>query len=440
MRDEDISCLPVVDEGRLVGIITDGDMTNRVVAAGLSAEDPVRPVMTADPVTLAPSALVADVLRLMLHRDIGHVPVVDGSTLVGIVTSTDITRVHALASDLLTHDIAAAESVPSMVETMRGLPDLLVRLVTGHHPHAVVTRRITDVADAVTRRLIALAQTRLGPAPVPFVWVACGSQGRREQTGITDQDNGLIIDDSMAPGDDEYFAELARFVSDGLNACGYVYCNGDMMATNPRWRQPVRVWRSYFDRWIARPDEQAQMLASVMFDLRPIVGDRALFSELQHDTLRRASANSIFVAYMTSNSMKHAPPLNFRQRITTPRSGEHKDAIDLKHTGVIPVVDLGRVYALKGRLPAVNTRERLLAAEQADVISTSGGRDLVAAYDVIATIRLEHQSRQIEAGRQPSNFLDPKDLSHFEREHLRDAFVVVRTMQSAVGQNTAMLR
>ena len=440
MRDRDISCLPVVDGERLVGIVTDGDMTNRVVAPGLSSADPIAAAMTPDPVSLPPTAVVADLLRLMLARDIGHVPVTDGGQIVGIVTATDVTRIHALATDLLTYDIAGADSVPQMVDVMRGLPDLLVRLVDANQPHATVTRRITDVADAVTKRLLALAENELGPAPVPYVWAACGSQGRREQTGVTDQDNGLIIDDSMDPGHDAYFERLARFVSDGMNACGYVYCTGDMMATNPRWRQPVRVWRRYFDAWIAKPSVEAQMLASVMFDLRPIAGDRSLFTELQHDTLRRASANSIFVAHMTSNSMKHQPPLNFLRHIAPERSGEHKREIDLKHGGVIPVVDLGRVYALKGRLTEVNTRARLLAAEEVDVISTSGGRDVVAAYDVIATIRLEHQARQIAAGEAPTNYLNPKDLSDFEREHLRDAFLVVRTMQTAVGQNTGILR
>lgn len=440
MRDEDISCLPVVDDSGLVGIITDGDFTNRVIAEGRSTSGPVAEAMTADPISLPSSARVADLLRLMLRRDIGHVPIVEDSTLIGMVTATDVTRVHALASDLLTHDIGAARSLDEMVRAAAGLPRLLVQLVRGNQPNATVTRRITDVADAVTRRLLALAEAELGPPPVPYVWAACGSQGRREQTGVTDQDNGLIIDDAMSPGDDEYFARLARLVSDGLNACGYVYCSGDMMATNPVWRQPVRVWREYFDRWIERPDPKAQMLASVMFDLRPISGDGTLFSELQRDTLRRASANQIFVAHMISNSMKHYPPLNFLRHLTTERSGEHKDTIDLKHGGVIPVVDLGRVYALKGRLTAVNTRERLLAAEQADVISTSGGRDLVAAYDVIATIRLEHQARRVESGAGPDNFLDPKDLSHFERGHLRDAFLVVRTMQSALGHNTGILR
>jgi CBS domain-containing protein len=155
-----------------------------------------------------------------------------------------------------------------------------------------------------------LAETELGPAPVPWLWAACGSQGRREQTGISDQDNCLILDDAFDPDThDGYFAALAKYVSDGLDTCGFFYCPGDMMATNPRWRQPRRVWRKYFAGWIAQPDNQAQMLASVMFDLRPISGETALFENLQTEVLTAARRNSIFVAHMIANSLKHTVPL-----------------------------------------------------------------------------------------------------------------------------------
>ncbi|MCE8472317.1 DUF294 nucleotidyltransferase-like domain-containing protein, partial [Rhodovulum sulfidophilum] len=174
------------------------------------------------------------------------------------------------------------------------------------------------------------------------------------------------------------------FVSDGLHACGFVYCPGDMMATNPRWRQPRRVWRAYFAGWIAQPDNQAQMLASVMFDLRPIHGETALFRDLQAETLAMARRNSIFVAHMVSNSLKHTPPLGLLRGFALIRSGEHKDMVDLKLSGVVPVVDLGRVYALRGELMAVNTRERLEAAREAGVISKAGAHDLIDAYDFIA--------------------------------------------------------
>jgi CBS domain-containing protein len=370
----------------------------------------------------------------MLERRIGHLPVVENGTLVGMVTQTDLTRFQAVSSARFVRDAATADRVEDLARVTAQIPRLLLQLVGAHNAHEVVTRLITDIADTVTRRLLWLAERQFGPAPVPYLWLACGSQGRQEQTGVSDQDNCLILSDDATEEDMAYFATLARFVSDGLDACGYVYCPGDMMATNPRWCQPLRVWRDYFAGWVATPDPTAQMLASVMFDLRPIGGDASLFRRLQEETLDMASKNSIFVAHMVANSLKHAPPLGLLRGFATIRSGEHKNQIDMKHNGVVPVTDLGRVYALIGRLDAVNTRARLEAAAEAGVISPSGARDLLDAYDLIARTRLEHQARQVRAGLKPDNFLPPSDLSDFERSHLRDAFVVVRTMQSAVGQ------
>ena len=439
MRDRRISSLLVTGEGGLAGILTIRDVSNRVVAEGVDAARPVAEAMTRGPLTLPPDAIGSDVLHAMMERGIGHVPIVGREGLVGIVTQTDLTRFQADSAAQLVGDAARAEGVDDLAATTARIPQLLAQLVGAGHRHEVVTRLITDIADAVTRRLLALAGARLGPPPAPYLWLACGSQGRQEQTGASDQDNCLILSDDMKPEDAPWFAELARFVSDGLDRCGYVFCPGDMMATNPRWRQPVRVWRDYFAGWIRTPDPMAQMLASVMFDLRPIGGETALHEGLQAETLQAASRNSIFVAHMVANSLHHAPPLGLFGGLATLKRGEHRRHIDLKMAGVVPVVDLGRIYALRGELAPVGTHARIEAARAAGVISESGGRDLADAYDLIAQTRLEHQAARVRAGERPDNFVAPSSLSSLERSHLRDAFVVVRTMQSAATQGRGVL-
>ncbi len=439
MRDNGVSSLMITEGGTVAGIVTTRDLTNKALAEGLAPDTPVSTVMTANPMALPPSALVSDVLHAMVERRITHMPVIDGGKLVGILTQTDLTRFQATSSAALIQDIADATTCDDLAAIVARIPQLLVQLVGSHNAHQVVTRLITDVGDATTRRLLTMAEDKLGPPPVPYLWLACGSQGRQEQTGVSDQDNCLILDDATQPEHDPYFKALARFVSDGLDACGYFYCPGDMMATADRWRQPLRVWKQYFQKWIAKPDPEAQMLASVMFDLRPIGGDERLFTNLQADTLAAAASNSIFVAHMVSNSLKHTPPLGLFRGFATVRSGEHKNQIDLKHNGVVPIVDLGRIYALQGQHTQPNTRARLEAAIEGGQVSATGGRDLLDAYDMIADTRLEHQARQIRRGDKPDNFMAPTDLSDFERSHLRDAFVVVKTMQSAAGQGRGVL-
>ncbi|MEM8579859.1 MAG: DUF294 nucleotidyltransferase-like domain-containing protein [Pseudomonadota bacterium] len=438
MRERGVSSLAVVEGGRLSGIVTVRDMT-RALADGLSFDAPITMLMTPDPISLPPDALGTDVLHTMLERRIGHLPITEKGILVGMITQTDLIRFQALSSAQLVHDIAHAVTPAEIANVTVRLPELLAQLVGAGNPHEVVTRLITDIADAATRRLLTLAEETLGPPPVPYLWLACGSQGRQEQTGISDQDNCLILDDAMRPEHDIYFKALSKFVSDGLDEVGYFFCPGDMMATTERWRQPLRIWRDYFRKWIEKPDTEAQMLASVMFDLRPIGGTVSLFEDLQEATLKKAASNSIFVAHMVSNSLKHTPPLGMFRGFATVKSGEHKNQIDLKHNGVVPVVDLGRVYALQGQLAAVNTRARLEAAQEQGIISSSGAHDLLDAYDLIAETRLNHQAAQIRTGLRPDNFMAPSSLSDFERSHLRDAFVVVRTMQSAIGQGKGAL-
>jgi len=441
MRDKRVSSLCVTDgDDALMGIVTTRDLSGKVIAEGLDVATPVSDVMSTGLLTLPPSAIGSDILHLMMERRIGHVPIVDAGRLVGMITQTDLTRFQAVSSASLVSEVAHAGSAREMAKVTAGIPRLLVQLVAGGSRHDVVTRLITDIADAATRRLLAQAEEKLGPPPVPYLWLACGSQGRQEQTGVSDQDNCLFLDDSVTDADrDGYFADLAAYVSDGLNTCGYVYCPGDMMATAERWRQPVKVWKEYFQRWIDKPDPEAQMLSSVMFDLRPIGGETALFANLQDSTLKAASANSIFVAHMISNSLKHSPPLNLLRGLATIRSGEHKNTLDMKHNGVVPVVDLARIHALRSRIGAVNTRARLVAARENGQLSQSGASDLLDAYDLIAESRLVHQAGQIKQDLPPDNFLQPSTLSDFERSHLRDAFVVVKTMQSAIGHGRGML-
>ena len=439
MRERRISSICVAEQQSLRGIVTVRDMSDRVVATAMSADQPISAIMTPEPITLDPSALGTDVLHMMMERGIGHVPIVQAGKLVGIVSQTDLTRAQATTSADLVRQIAKAEDIPAMAGVASKIPQLLVQLLGAGNRHEVVTRLITDIADTATRRLLAWAEEKLGPPPVPYLWLACGSQGRQEQTGVSDQDNCLILSDAVTDDEMVYFADLAKYVCDGLDACGYYYCPGEMMANNPRWCQPLRVWRGYFEGWINKPNPEAQMLASVMFDLRPIGGDASLFNNLQQSVLEAASKNSIFTAHMISNSLKHQPPLGLLRGLATIRSGEHRNQLDLKLKGVVPIVDLARIYALQGRLQAVNTRARLAAAQTAGVLSPTGGADLLDAYDLIATQRLEHQVAQVKSGNKPDNFLDPSELSDFERSHLRDAFVIVKTMQAAAGSGKGVL-
>jgi CBS domain-containing protein len=271
---------------------------------------------------------------------------------------------------------------------------------------------------------------------VPYAWVAAGSQARREQTARSDQDNCMVLsDDFDAQRHGKYFEALSRTVCDGLDACGYVHCPGEMMAMTDRWRQPLARWKQYFHHWTQAPEPMALMLTCVFFDLRCVHGEAALLDTLRRETLMRTKANGIFLAHMANNALKRRPPLSVFGRISSARSGEHRGTIDIKHLAIAPIVDLARIHALAGGLEAVSTDERLaMAGGKGNEMSDQGARDLREALEFLAALRIRHQARQIAAGQEPDSYLRPDALSNFERAQLKDAFKVIADMQDALGQ------
>ncbi|MCU0925570.1 MAG: DUF294 nucleotidyltransferase-like domain-containing protein [Hydrogenophaga sp.] len=435
MSTQRVSSVLIVEQDHLFGVVTDRDLRNRVLATGL---DPARPV--ADIATLAPLSIdvqnpAFDALLLMARHNIHHVPVLDGQRIVGMITATDLTEQHSTSAVYLAGDIYKQTTVEGL-QAAAGKIKRLQQSLAGADASAYSTGHIiTAITDAITTRLLQLGEAKLGPAPVDYVWVAAGSQARSEQTAKSDQDNCMVLDDAY----DEtlhgaYFKALATFVCDGLDACGYIYCPGEMMAMTDTWRQPRRQWADYFARWTSQPDPKSLMLTCVFFDLRAIHGTTALLDDLRQDVLQRTRGNSIFLAFMVGNALQHQPPLGMFKGISTIRSGEHRGKIDLKHTGVVPIVDLARVYALAGGHSAVNTHDRLVSAAAGSAISEQSARDLRDALEFMAAMRIRHQARQMAKGEKPDHHLDPAEISNFERTQLKDAFTVVQSLQSVLAQ------
>jgi CBS domain-containing protein len=370
----------------------------------------------------------------MARYNVHHLPVLDGERVAGLISSTDLLQYESNSAVYLTADVQRCESVERLVALSGQLPELQVQLVASGATGYQVGQAISSVTDAITRRLLELAEEELGPPPVPYAWMAVGSQARHEQTSHSDQDNALLLDDAFADDHAAYFETLAARVTDGLNACGFYYCPGDVMARNPQWRQPAQVWRRYFRRWIENPEPKSLMLCSNFFDMRPVHGEAGLWSGVQSQMLEQVGANRIFLAYMAANALHHRPPLGFFRGFVLIGGGDHAKTFDIKRRGVLPVVDMVRVYALAAGVTEANTVERLRAAAGTAALSTEGAADLEDALELISTVRARHQAEQIKRGEAPDNYLKPEELPALERSHLKDAFAVVSTMQSALEQ------
>lgn len=434
MSKERVSCL-LITEGNdgVAGIMTDRDLRNRVVAEGRSFDEPVTAIMTENPISISPDQYAFDALLTMTRHNIRHLPVMTGDKAVGMITTNNLLARQSLSAVYMAGHIGKLTDPEEMAKVIDQVPELLSHLIEAGATSQNAGHIVTTLSDAATARLLQLAEEEFGPPPVPYVWMAGGSQGRQEQTALSDQDNCLIIDDAYDPTQHrDYFKKLADYVCDGLHRVGYIYCPGDMMAKIDEWRQPVRTWQKYFNKWIEQPEPKSLMLCSVWFDLRPVHGTKSLFEELHHLIVSKAKDNRIFQAYMVGNALTHHVPLGFFKNFVMIRGGEHDKTLDLKHNGVVPIVDLARIHALANGVEAVNTYERLNAVKTFPSISNQGASDLLDAFEFISITRLKHQVRQIRQGERPDNFLQPESLSAFERSHLKDAFSVIKNLQSAL--------
>jgi CBS domain-containing protein len=435
MSEQRVSSVLIVEQGALFGLVTDRDLRNRALATGMDTARPIMDIATLAPLTIDIDQSAFDAMLLMAQHNIHHVPVMEGGRIAGMITPSDLTEQHSTSAVYLAGDVYRQRTLEGLQQASSRIGRLQQTLAASGASAYSTGHLITAITDAITARLLQLAELQLGPPPVDYVWVAAGSQARNEQTARTDQDNCLVIDDAF---DDtrhgEYFKALATSVCDGLDACGFVHCPGEMMAMTDAWRQPRHRWADYFAHWVGQPEPKSLMLTCVFFDMRAIQGKSELLDELRGDVLQRTQGNSIFLAHMVGNALNHVPALGFFKGLSAQRSGEHKGTIDLKHNGTVPIVDLARVYALAGGHRAVNTHDRLVAAPLGGDISEQSARDLRDTLEFLGTLRLQHQARQLEQGLPPDNFLNPQEVSNFERTQLKDAFTVVQTLQSVLGQ------
>ena len=444
MTDNGVSALLITDpsqplpklngnEHKVVGIITDRDLRVRVLASDVGIDTPVSEVMTTDLVTLDDNAYVFEAILAMLRHNVHHLPILHRQRCTGVLALSDVVRHESQSSILLVRGILSRQSVSELTHYAAQLPAVFVRMVNEDANSHMIGSAMSVIGRSFKQRLLTLAEEKLGPPPVPYCFLALGSMARDEQFIVTDQDNGIILDNSFDPQlHGAYFEELAKFVSDGLAACGYSYCTGNIMATNPDCRRTLDEWKQQFAHWIDNPVPQALLNSSIFFDLDGVWGESKLASELREFIATRAPAKRSFLASMARNALNRTPPLGFFKGFVLEQDGEHKNSINLKRRGTAPLTDVIRVHALAVGSQAQNSFERMEDVISANVLPPGKGQDICDALEYISMVRVRHQALAIQAGEKPGNNIQPDKLSSFERRNLKEAFQVLDNAQNFI--------
>jgi len=433
------TCVFVVDgSGSACGIVTDRDFAEKVVAQALPLDRPVTEIMSSPVVAVEASERLFLALLAMVSRNIHHVLVTRLGTPASVLTAHDLMVLQGKSPLNVVRFVEAQTTVRDLAGANLRISGLLPLLLREGAKASHVTRVVAEVNDRLIVKILQFAEAKLGPAPVPYCWVVLGSEGRREQTFKTDQDNALIYADACdeASGDEasarEYFAQLATFAQDALSTCGYPLCTGNYMASNPRWRRPLRVWLDYFHAWMTQAELHGTEDALIFFDMRPVAGDFSLYQQLAARNREWLKDAGLFKSVLACVSTTRKPPLGFFRNFVLERSGEHMNQLDLKLFGTAPIVDAARVFALDAGIEQTNTLDRLTAL--ASGVHKNGlekddlekdptvFQDMQEAFEFLTLLRLECQLRQVREGKELSNYIAPDSLTQLQRSLLKESF------------------
>ncbi|MBI5896191.1 MAG: cyclic nucleotide-binding domain-containing protein [Desulfobacterales bacterium] len=419
------------------GILTDSDLAYKVIASGYDIRRRAVEIMSSPLRTISDQAMIFEALMNMMQYNIKHLAVIDAKErMIGMFSHREVLSAQGQSPIFLLHNVAKAESLEEIVQQHQRLPRLVKALISNGAEARHINRFISTLSDAILKKVIEFVLQELGPPPIGFAFMIMGSEGRGEQTLKTDQDNAIVFEDVNAEETARarpYFLELGQKACAMLAQAGFALCRGDVMAQNPRWCQPLSVWKDYFLQWIHAAQPEDLLQASIFFDFRGVYGEVRLVDDLRNHLYAAIGRWSGFLRYMTENALNFRPPLGFFRNFVVESKGEHRDALDIK-SAMMPIVDFARIYALKNGIEVANTLERLQQLCSKEAISRQEHEELEKAYSFLMQLRFMRQVSAVLDQKIPAdNFINPKRLTRIEQTMLKEIFKRIEKFQAKMN-------
>ena len=423
-------------KGEYTGVVTDTDLRSKVIVKGQDIAAPIATIMSSPLHSVQMDAMVSEALLEMMDTNLKHLAVRDRqSNVVGILTNRDLLTAQEQSPFFVIRELASVSGMDEIVDKQKRIPRLIQNMLNSGAKAKTITRLISSISDAILEKLVGFALDELGPAPAEFVFLIVGSEGRNEQTLKTDQDNAIIYADvskAESSAAKDYFLKFGERVCTWLDQAGYDFCKGDVMAKNPKWCQPLSLWKRYFYSWIRVSTPKDLMQSNIFFDLRGGCGNTALVDELRLFLFESLEGWTRFFRDLTVNALGFKPPLGFFRNFVVESKGEHRHKLDIKKS-MTPIVDIARIYALNNNISETNTQERLYRLYLEKVLNEETYNDLDRAYSYLMHQRLSCQIKNILAGEKPDNYMDPSKLSRMDQTMLKEIFKRIENMQTKLS-------
>lgn len=438
MTRRQIGAIVIRDDNEVpIGILTDRDLRSKVLADEISLDSKVTQVMSRPVWTISPEAYTFDALVEMSRHAIRYLPVTEGGALQGIISDHDIKLATGSSPVGVVEDIEKSQSLDELLETRKKIDNVRQMVLRQSGSIRKAVELITELNDRVTLKFLRLTEQEMqdegrGKPPVRYSWMALGSEGRREQTLRTDQDNALVFE--AVPAQDKaavqkWFLTFSQRVVNGLARYGFPLCPGEIMASNPQWCLTEQEWQRTFLNWVNDPTPATLRMASIFFDFRELYAATPFLAELRALLQTAIQKKPLFLRFLAKNSLYTRPPLSLLRRFVVEKSGEHKNKLNLKLRGLTPVVDAARVIALDLDIRPTNTLDRLQEIHARKFIDHEFYADLREAYGFISYLRISQHLKAKSSGREPDNFVAPDALNSLQRKMLKESFRVIHKLQ-----------
>ncbi len=429
-----IGSMVVVDaEAQPVGIFTQSDALKRILLPGISLDRPIADVMSSRPHALSEHAHVYDAALAMAMHSVRHVLVTDeAGTLKGVVSERDLFTLQRVGLRQIRQSIEGAQDIDVLKQAGTDVRQLALNMLAQGVGAEQLTQFISALNDTVTRRVLQINLAKHDLYGIEWAWLAFGSEGRDEQTFSTDQDNGIIYTCTDIQNREELELRLLEFAQDvnrDLDAVGFPFCKGNIMASNPELCLTLEAWEEKFDHWIRVPEPQALLNASIFFDFRALYGATHLADRLRVSLLRMAKGNPLFLRMMAANALSVQPPLGKIRDFITDLNAEHPGCVDLKTYGARLFIDAARIFALATGVHNTNTVQRIKLSSQRMGVAAEEAAAIVEGFNYIQLLRLRHQHFEEEHGRPGDNFVNPDQLNELDRRILKESFRQSRKLQ-----------
>ncbi len=433
------SVVVIAASGKTMGLVSERDLISKVLAldcnpAVVSAED----VMEKSPATLPPDAFFFQALLTMLKRQGKYILVMEQGWPIGVVTIGDLTRARITSSLAIVKAIESSASISELAEAAKLVNKVLVTMLAEKAPANEICAVVSELNDSITKRLLVMAEEYLadkglGLPPIDYCWLTLGSGGREEQTLSSDQDNAIIYADPPPGQEDrikEYFAVLADYVVDGLEACGIAKCPGNTMATNPDWCQSLTGWKTVIHKGVYSPNPDSSRQFSILLDFRSVYGQENLALELREFTARLFRAAPMILHHMAKDDLSHRVPLNLFKHVIVEKSKEHKDQVDLKKAACVHIVDCIRIFGMREGLSETNTLARMNKLVQLEALSAEEAEYYEAAFQSLMMFRIRENLSKMSSNLGPDNYINPSKLSRRQKTVLRESFMAIDRLQT----------